>query len=906
MEEGDLVPVKDVSIGGFKQQLSLVNEDKGVDIASRYGQRAVAKWTREQLEDRYYTITEENVTLKRHALKQEDKIKRMATKLIRLVHDKKRQQGSGFAKRRDFETDQLIEELEDKARDLEKNNKILNDKLLVLRQQLASQLKRPTFGPYRHVSARVDSGVNNKPGIIRTASSASNINGGRTYTKLEIPQVLDVATEHLQEQIEMLQQQTQTLKQQLEMKDDEIVTLKSQLSQEHKQVLHDNVSTIKLQRENKHKTSQISFLEKSCQDLEERLQILNRNEDELIQKLELANQKLRKADDTIVNLKGQMSSFVTANMTINELKERNDDLFKENQLLKESNERLMSSALNADKQRTPLEPTKAVTKVTVVEDHQMQLKVVELEKLNSYLKLELDKEKHLQEKLESELEELRVKYEKLINKPPEIVAEQRLVPDEIGVDELDKAMKFIQQQKNSQLNTELGLSPEDEEQIDSLRQKLLKEQANHAETIEELEKTRNMLVLQHKINKDYQLQVEAMVEKMDGLKEELEKEILAKVEEVKILQIKIDQLEKQRKDKILSYSPTKAAKAIESFIAEKLERQLELDKPGENNVDNVIKQVEAPIVCDTSISNNIKNETGNKKLFEVVDSDSEPNVDVQKEEEALAIEATILNEPQTPVVIEAEPVPSSVSIPVPRPRTAKLIKPNSDLVVEVTSTGSKIPIIINNPSAHCFSSGSSSENDSDVEMVVAVNNKKKSESDSDAIVTAIDKPVENIIDIQCPPIVIIISHLKLSSKSSIMKNAAITTLFIEYQFLDYPADELETPFSLPKPKNTKNKLSFNFKKVFYLDADKVLQLKHLLASPSKSRIKFTVVGEPADENEDCEEVGVAYVAIDKIVKGGKDIVKQNVDVCEIKKSTKLLGQLNVTVEMIDAIKFLQK
>jgi len=32
-------------------------------------------------------------------------------------------------------------------------------------------------------------------------------------------------------------------------------------------------------------------------------------------------------------------------------------------------------------------------------------------------------------------------------------------------------------------------------------------QADHAETIEELEKTRNMLIVQHQINKDYQQEV---------------------------------------------------------------------------------------------------------------------------------------------------------------------------------------------------------------------------------------------------------------------------------------------------------------------------------------------------------------------------------------------------------------
>lgn len=39
-------------------------------------------------------------------------------------------------------------------------------------------------------------------------------------------------------------------------------------------------------------------------------------------------------------------------------------------------------------------------------------------------------------------------------------------------------------------------------------EKLVRElQAEHADTINELEKTRNMLIVQHKINKDYQMEV---------------------------------------------------------------------------------------------------------------------------------------------------------------------------------------------------------------------------------------------------------------------------------------------------------------------------------------------------------------------------------------------------------------
>lgn len=45
---------------------------------------------------------------------------------------------------------------------------------------------------------------------------------------------------------------------------------------------------------------------------------------------------------------------------------------------------------------------------------------------------------------------------------------------------------------------------EDDSQKD-LERSLRDLQAVHAETVQELEKTRNMLIVQHKINKDYQV-----------------------------------------------------------------------------------------------------------------------------------------------------------------------------------------------------------------------------------------------------------------------------------------------------------------------------------------------------------------------------------------------------------------
>ena len=41
-------------------------------------------------------------------------------------------------------------------------------------------------------------------------------------------------------------------------------------------------------------------------------------------------------------------------------------------------------------------------------------------------------------------------------------------------------------------------------------------------------------------------------------------------------------------------------------------------------------------------------------------------------------------------------------------------------------------------------------------------------------------------------------------------------MYVEYSFLDIPAEELETPFSLPKP-GSLEKITFNFRKVISVD-----------------------------------------------------------------------------------------
>ncbi|CAI9618039.1 unnamed protein product [Staurois parvus] len=81
-----------------------------------------------------------------------------------------------------------------------------------------------------------------------------------------------------------------------------------------------------------------------------------------------------------------------------------------------------------------------------------------------------------------------------------------------------------------------------------LEKSLRELQANHVETVQELEKTRNMLIMQHKINKDYQDEVEAVTQKMEGVRRDYEIKLEQYAHLLDVRAARIRKLEAQLKD----------------------------------------------------------------------------------------------------------------------------------------------------------------------------------------------------------------------------------------------------------------------------------------------------------------------------------------------------------------------
>ncbi|KAH7932371.1 hypothetical protein HPB51_029335 [Rhipicephalus microplus] len=141
---------------------------------------------RRSLEYDYLQLRDENVHLKKHAREQEEKAKKLATRLSRVINEKIKQGATASElgpRRQMVEMEQKVEDLDNKVRVLEKQNMQLKGKLQVSRQLISTATQFQST--YSKVQPRVNSGLRRpiqKPRLFGnessfTAASLPNIEG---------------------------------------------------------------------------------------------------------------------------------------------------------------------------------------------------------------------------------------------------------------------------------------------------------------------------------------------------------------------------------------------------------------------------------------------------------------------------------------------------------------------------------------------------------------------------------------------------------------------------------------------------------------------------------------------------------------------------------------------------------
>ncbi|XP_055409606.1 protein fantom isoform X4 [Bubalus kerabau] len=557
---GDL-PVKDIGLNlfgmGGLQETSTTRTMKS--------HQAVSRISREELEDRFLRLHDENILLKQHARKQEDKIKRMATKLIRLVNDKKRyEQVGGGPKRlgRDVEMEEMIERLQEKVHELERQNEVLKSRLISTKQQLQIQGHRHT--PYSYVQSRVNTGRrrgNENAGLqecprkgikFQDTDVAETVQTMPTkYSNSLLKEArgeirnLENVIESQRGQIEELERLAEILKTQLRRKENEIelslLQLREHQATDQRSNIRDNVEMIKLHKQLVEKSNALSVMEGKFIQLQEKQKTLRISHDALMANGDELNLQLKEQRLKCCSLEKQLRSMTFSERRIEELQDRISDLEKERELLKENYDKLYNSAFSA-----------AHEEQWKLKEQQLKIQIAQLETaLKSDLtdKTEildrLKTERDQNEKISQENRQLQLQYLEQKQQLDELKNRMKFYNQEsdINADELSEALLLIKAQK-SQKNGDLSFLEKVDSKINKDLERSIKElQATHAETVQELEKTRNMLIMQHKINKDYQMEVEAVTQKMENLQQDYELKVEQYVHLLDIRAARIQKLE---------------------------------------------------------------------------------------------------------------------------------------------------------------------------------------------------------------------------------------------------------------------------------------------------------------------------------------------------------------------------
>ncbi|XP_016304448.1 protein fantom isoform X2 [Sinocyclocheilus anshuiensis] len=558
------IPVKDITVnpsGAATLPEALLSHN----IRERQN---VSKFSKEELEDKFLRLQDENLTLKQHACKQEDKIRRMATKLIRLVKDRKQSEGG-----RDVEMEEMMEELQEKVQELEKQNEGLKRRLLAAKQQLQVQNRRHT--PYSHIQPRINSGLRRltddmpmaspsrphtpKAGIrhVEGDMSAKPPQGllpryGHSLldeARAEIRNLENVIESQLA-QMEEMERSAEMLRDQLKRKEREfeesLLQMREHQASGQRLTIKDNVEMIKLQKLLSERANTLTVLEGRFLQQQESMKTLKASHDAALVKVDEVSRQLKEERLKSLQLETQIQTRALDQRHTQELQERIQDLEKERDLLKENCDKLVKSVFDVSQEQ------KWKTR-----EQQLKLQVAQLEMaLKSDLADKnqiLDKikaERDLNEKLMQENRELQLRYLEQKQQLDEIKERMKFFTKESEIDaaELSEALMLIKVRR-IQKSGELGFLEKVEEDVKVDVERSLRElQATHAETVQELEKTRNMLIIQHKINKDYQAEVQAVTRVMDDLKleYELKSEKLAQLLDMRAAKIK--KLEAQLKD----------------------------------------------------------------------------------------------------------------------------------------------------------------------------------------------------------------------------------------------------------------------------------------------------------------------------------------------------------------------
>ncbi|VDO58669.1 unnamed protein product [Schistosoma curassoni] len=536
---------------------------------------AISSWSKEKLEDQYLRLYDDYLTLKKHACKQEDRIKKMATKILRLANDKK-DSDPGTVWKEDYQ--EQIEVLERKNATLTRKLALVQNQLNVQKQRIGSALETPQHGLPDIPTRGLD-----------TRCSGYKMKTEKTIQKL---------SEQLKERDELINQ----LKQELQMKEkihtNDLFTLGEQVTSKQRIALQENLDLIRTQRELREKQLIINNLESRIKESESNYNILKSTNHQLINEIERLTRESSQLEQKLFHLQSDNNLASKQQLKILELQYAFDDAKRENQALKESNEKLIaknavfaSSIFVFDSASNP--PCSSMILPIAFSIKPEQNWTIKEQKLRG----QIDHLEMMVHNLQQQLNQTEQQQQQHHHRPQQQQQQPRKqsIEEEIilnkqqsnQLEKLEDAIMILRERKSKSQSVNDDLLPNLLDQNkDSLKQ-LNEAEVLHADTINELEKTRKLLSVQYKINKDYQIEIKQLTDQLNELKLESEQRLMEHRKLLEIRSNRIKQLENQLRD--LTYGTLNKYKN-DQLSNDKLTTEDAL-KPGESLIELHIGQL---------------------------------------------------------------------------------------------------------------------------------------------------------------------------------------------------------------------------------------------------------------------------------------------------------------------------
>ncbi|XP_075942997.1 protein fantom [Anarhichas minor] len=541
------------------------------------------RFPREHLEDLCLRLQEENSVLRQHTRTQEMRLRRMSTRLMRL---RQLRPGSNCVKERDMED--TIQELEARVAMLENQKGLLQNKLSLAKQHFMDLGGRTPYKFSKGKCMEVEGGV-------RRAAQTAPPRYGPTLedTRAEMERFRSSVTEQVR--TAELELTAQALRDTLREKEREIEgtvrDIRKQQADRHRITIRENVDLIHLQKQLSDKSTALRVTQEKFNNLqeayenqlEERQRSMRESHGALLEKVEELTEQLKQERERALALEGQLTTATLSLQTLD--KDRISDLEGERDLIKENYDTLIESTLSVQSNHDgKVEQHREVNQRR--EEQGEHISRMDIRRLEEMLqaergergRLELEKEKLrrekeiLEEERECERDSSVITIDKQEHLEQEVLQYRKQISAlqdrldsvtkefDMSVEELSETLiqiKAFRMQQESRAG--LGFLWADGKVEDSSRE-LVNIQASHAETVLELQKTRSLLLVEHRISKDLQGELNTVNQKMGREREESRRRSSEKDKLLSKRALQINALQAQLKE--LAYSPRNSKRTI--------------------------------------------------------------------------------------------------------------------------------------------------------------------------------------------------------------------------------------------------------------------------------------------------------------------------------------------------------